>query len=70
MKKIQYLKTASYMVPFVDVFILAIEKKKKTEVKNFRITTHILLLCCDFNRYIHKDSIFSIQNREFYTLSF
>lgn len=29
MKKIQYLKTASYMVPFVDVFILAIEKKKQ-----------------------------------------
>lgn len=68
MKKIQYLKTASYMVPFVDVFILAITKKP--EVENFRITTHILLLCCDFNRYIHNDSVISIQNREFYTLSF
>lgn len=48
------------MVLFADMF-----KSQKTEVKNSRITSHILPLCHDFNRYIHNDSVISIQTVSF-----
>lgn len=51
--------------PFVDSAYLGV---KKTEVRDFRVTTCIPLLAHNFNRYIHNGSVISSQNREFYTL--